>query len=180
MKAAEKLWNYEDYLKLEGEKRYEIIDGELVEMPAPGVRHQEILKRLARHFETVEKRGIGLYYFSPIDLVLSEKDVFQPDLVVVLKENYSIIQDRGIFGAPDLVVEVISPSTFKKDTEEKRELYAKSGVKEYWLVIPELKIIEVLTLRSGKYEVHSFACESGKVCSRLLEDLCIELEELFR
>ncbi|MEJ7555973.1 MAG: Uma2 family endonuclease, partial [Aquificaceae bacterium] len=66
MKTQDKVWTYEDYLSLEEEKRYEIIDGELFEMPAPSVRHQEILKRLVRFFQMVEDKKLGLYYFSPI------------------------------------------------------------------------------------------------------------------
>lgn len=176
---AEKLWTYEEYLKLEDEKRYEIIDGELLEMPTPSVKHQEILKRLSKFFEFIERVGMGKYYFSPLDVVLSERDVVQPDLVVVLKENYSIIQERGIFGSPDIVVEVVSSLSYKKDTEEKKKLYANCGVKEYWLVLPELKIMEVLSLEGNIYKVYSFACEQGKVCSKVVENFCIDLEEVF-
>ncbi len=181
MKTQEKLWSYEEYLKIEDEKRYEIIQGGLVEMPAPSVRHQEISGRLyVKFYHSVVDSSLGKVFYAPIDVVLSDKDVLQPDLVVVLKENLSIVQDKGVFGAPDLVVEVVSSLSYKRDTEEKKELYASYGVREYWLVLPELKIVEVLTLEEGKYKAFSFACEKGKACSKLIEGLCVELEELFQ
>ncbi len=180
MVVKEKPWTYEDYLQLEDEKRYEIINGELLEMPAPSLKHQEVLRNLSLMFvQHVMGKGIGKVYFSPVDVVLYEDVVFQPDLVVVFEENYSILKERGIFGSPDLVVEVVSPSTFKKDTEDKRKLYAKHGIKEYWLVFPEEKVVEVLVLKEGEYEVFSYAFEKGKVCSKLLEGFCINLEEVF-
>ncbi len=178
---AEKVWTYEDYLSLDEEKRYEIIDGELFEMPAPSVRHQEISGRLyVKLFNYIVESSLGIVLYAPIDVVLSEKDVLQPDLVVVLKENLSIVQERGIFGVPDLVVEIVSASSYKRDTEDKKRLYANYGVKEYWLVLPELRLIEVLTLEEGEYRAFSFACERGKVCSKLADGLCIDLEEVFR
>ncbi|QID33204.1 Uma2 family endonuclease [Pampinifervens florentissimum] len=178
---AEKVWTYEDYLSLDEEKRYEIIDGELFEMPAPSVRHQEISGRLyVKLFNYIVESSLGIVLYAPIDVVLSEKDVLQPDLVVVLKENLSIVQERGIFGVPDLVVEIVSASSYKRDTEDKKRLYANYGVKEYWLVLPELRLIEVLTLQEGEYRAFSFACERGKVCSKLADGLCIDLEEVFR
>ncbi len=181
MKTQDKVWTYEDYLSLEEEKRYEIIDGELFEMPAPSVRHQEISGRLyVKLFNHIVESSLGKVLYAPIDLVLSEKDLLQPDLVVVLKENLSIVQERGIFGVPDLVVEIVSASSYKRDTEDKKKLYASYGVKEYWLVLPELRLIEVLTLQEGEYRAFSFACERGKVCSKVVEGLCIDLEEVFR
>ncbi len=176
----EKPWTYEDYLQLEEEKGYEIINGELLEMPAPSLKHQKIAGKLYKLLSTfMESQRGGEVYISPVDVVLSEDVVFQPDLVVVFEENYSILKERGIFGSPDLVVEVVSPSTFKKDTEDKRKLYAKHGIKEYWLVFPEEKVVEVLVLKEGEYEVFSYAFEKGKVCSSVLEGFCINLEEVF-
>ena len=180
MAVKEKVWTYKDYLSLEEEKRYEIIDGELLEMPAPSLKHQKVIWNLAYVFRRYqEKKDCGDFYLAPVDVVLSEEHVVQPDLVFVSKDRLSIARDRGIFGSPDLVVEVVSPSTFKRDTEDKRKLYAKYGVKEYWLVFPEERVVEVLTLEGNEYEVFSYAFESGKVCSKLLEDFCLNLEEIF-
>ncbi len=180
MTIREKAWTYEDYLSLEEEKRYEIIDGELFEMPAPSLRHQKIVGTLYRLLsQHVEEKALGEVYISPVDAVLSPYHVVQPDIVLVLKENYHILKENSIHGSPDLVVEVVSPSTFKRDTEDKRKLYAKYGIKEYWLVFPEERVVEVLTLEGGEYGVFSHAFESGKVCSRLLEGFCLNLEGVF-
>lgn len=180
MTTKEKLWTYEEYLKLEDDKRYEVLEGELIEMPAPDRKHQEVCLELALKFASFfKKENTGKIYLAPFDVVLSEHTVLQPDLVVVLKDNLHMVEERGVFGAPNLVVEVVSPSTFKRDVEDKRRLYAKRGVKEYWLVFPEEKVIEVLTFEGQEYEVFSHAYEKGKVCSKLLEGFCMELEEVF-
>ena len=180
MKTAEKPWTYEDYLKLEDDRRYEVLEGELVEMPAPGKKHQEACLELAIKFASfLRKEDKGKLYLAPFYVVLSEHTVLQPDLVVVLKENLHIVEEKGIFGAPDLVVEIVSPSTFKRDVEDKRKLYARYGVKEFWLVLPEERVIEVLVLKGQEYEVFSHAYEKGKVCSKLLEGFCVALEEVF-
>ncbi len=180
MLVKEKAWTYEDYLSLEEEKRYEIINGELFEMPALILRHQKVIWNLAYVFRRYqEKKNRGDFYLAPVDVVLSQEHVVQPDLVFVSKDRLSIARDKGIFGAPDLVVEVVSPSTFKRDTEDKRRLYAKHGIKEYWLVFPEERVVEVLTLEGNEYEVFSHAFEKGEVCSKLLEGLFLNLEEIF-
>ncbi len=176
----EKPWTYEDYLQLEDEKRYEIINGELLEMPAPSLKHQKVIWNLAYAFRRFqEATNCGDFYLAPVDVVLSDENIVQPDIVYISKDRLSIAKDRGIFDSPDLVVEVVSPSTFKKDTEDKRKLYAKHGIKEYWLVFPEEKVVEVLVLKEGGYEVFSYAFEKGKVCSSILEGFCINLEEIF-
>ncbi|QWK13064.1 MAG: Uma2 family endonuclease [Aquificota bacterium] len=178
MKAT--LFTYQDYLNLEEDKRYEVLEGELIEMPAPSTVHQKIIWKLSRFFMVYqEEKGLGDFYLSPVDVILAEDVVVQPDIVFISKDRLDIVKDKGIFGAPDLVVEVVSPSTFKKDTEDKRRIYAQFGIKEFWLVFPEERGIEVLELKNGVYEVVSYAFEKGKVCSKILEGLCIELEEVF-
>jgi len=178
MKAT--LFTYQDYLNLEEDKRYEVLEGELIEMPAPSTIHQRIVGNLYHSFRSYQKeKGPGDFYLSPVDVILAEDVVVQPDIVFVFKDRLDIVKDKGIFGAPDLVVEVVSPSTFKKDTEDKRRIYAQFGIKEFLLVFPEEKGIEVLELKGGVYEVVSYAFEKGKVCSKVLEGLCIELEEVF-
>lgn len=180
MNATEKLWTYEEYLKLEDEKRYEIIDGELFEMPAPSVKHQKVLWKLVKLFGQYENKvKTGLFLSAPVDVVLSESEVVQPDILYVSEERISIVEERAVRGAPDLVVEIVSPYSYKRDTEDKKRIYANHGVKEYWIVLPELKIIEVLTLEDKSYNVYSFACESGKACSKLLEGFCVKPEEVF-
>ena len=181
MATQTKVWTYEDYLKLEDDKRYEVIEGELLEMPAPSVKHQRLVKKLLKLLdEFVEKKSLGEVFVSPIDVILSETNVVQPDLVFVSKERSEIVQDKGIFGAPDLVVEVISPSTLKRDTEDKKKLYAKFGIKELWLIFPGEEAVEVFSLKGRDYGVCSFGYEKGEVRSCLLEGFGINLEELFK
>ncbi len=180
METQIKRWTYEDYLKLEDDKRYEIIDGELLEIPALTTTHQRIVGRLFRILsDFVERKNLGEVFISPVDVILSEDNVLQPNLVFVSNENKSIIKERGIFGAPDMVAEVISPSTLKRDTEDKKKIYARFGVKELWLIFPGERAIEVLTLKGKEYEVCSFGYEDGKVKSCLLEGFEINLKAIF-
>ena len=180
MKAEvkEKVWTYEDYLKLEDDNRYEVINGRLYEMPAPTPWHQKISARIFLIISKFLKEG-ELYY-SPIDVVLSEDMVLQPDIVYISKENLGIIGEKAIMGAPDLVVEIVSPSTTRRDTVVKKGIYEDFSVKEYWIVYPGEKAMEVWALNeSGKYELCSFAEKEGKVKSKVLEGLEIDLKEVF-
>ncbi len=182
MATLTRRWTYEDYLKLEDDKRYEVLEGELVEIPAPSVIHQRIVGRLFRKMSAfVEESDLGEVFISPVDVVLSEENVLQPDVVFVSKENSHIVKDKAILGAPDLVVEVISPSSFKRDTEDKRKIYARFGVKELWFVFPGERTVEVFSLKEGSYEVCSFDYEEGEVKSYLLEGFKVNLSrELFK
>ncbi|RMH05494.1 MAG: Uma2 family endonuclease [Aquificota bacterium] len=171
---------YQDYLKLPEEERYELIEGELLPMPSPTSKHQRVVLKLSVALHLfVEKHGLGLVYPAPFDVVLDEENVLQPDILFLSKENLSKLQERGIFGAPDLVVEVISPSTAKRDLEVKRSLYERYGVKELWFVFPEEQAVEVLFLEGGRYFLHDMKAQEGKACSRLLEGFCVELREVF-
>ncbi len=181
MSTVTRRWVYEDYLKLEGDKRYEIIGGELIEVPAPTTTHQRIVGKLFRLISNfVEDKALGEVFVSPVDVILSDENVVQPDIVFVSKGRKDIIRERGVFGAPDLVVEVISPSTLKRDTEDKKKLYSEHGVKELWLIFPCERAVEVFLLKEKDYEVCSFAYEKGKISSCLLKGLEINLEKLFK
>ena len=177
-----KVWTYEDYLRLTDDKRYEVINGRLYEMPAPTPLHQRILKRLLNILtgfaELKENRGEILP--SPIDVVLGDRYVLQPDIVFISKERLGIIGEKAIMGPPDLVVEIISPATIRRDTVVKKGIYEKFGVKEYWIVYPEEKAVEVWVLNDkGEYELFSVAEGEGKVKSKVLDGLEVELREVF-
>ncbi len=159
------------------ESRIELIDGEVYEMPAPSFLHQEILFRLAikvRNF--CEHKQVGIVVIAPIDVVFSRDIVLQPDIVYL--SDFSKVKDR-IYGVPDLVVEVASPSTLKRDITDKMKIYEKYGVKEYWIVFPSEKTIVVYQLTENGYELFSSAIEKGKVRSKVLEGFEINLEEVF-
>ncbi len=168
----------EEFFKLYPEEsRIELIEGEVYEMPAPSFLHQEVLFRLAikvRNF--CEHKQVGIVVIAPIDVVFSRDTVLQPDIVYV--SDLSKVKDR-IYGVPDLVVEVASPSTLKRDITDKMKIYEKYGVKEYWVVFPSEKTILVYQLTDNGYELFSSAIEKGKVRSKVLEGFEVNLEEVF-
>jgi Uma2 family endonuclease len=145
-----KVWTYDDLLQMpEDGKRYEIIDGELIEMSSPVVTHQRVLGRLFMMFsEQVQRSGQGEVLISPLDVIISPTRVVQPDLIVVRPDNREILRDH-IHGIPNLLVEILSPSNHKHDTVTKRRLYARNRVPEYWIVDPDAQTVEVLELVAG-------------------------------
>lgn len=137
---------YRDYAALpEDGPRCELIDGELVKMsPAPSVRHQKVVFLLARWLaEHVEARKLGLVLHAPLDVVLGDAEVLQPDIVYVSSAREGIVEDRGIVGAPDLCCEVLSPGTRERDLTVKRGLYTRYGVQELWYVDLEARRVEL-------------------------------------
>ncbi len=179
--TKEKVWTYGDYLKLDDDKRYEVIKGRLIEMPAPNFEHQEIsLNLVIKIWDFIKGREIGKLVYAPFDVILSENVVVQPDIVFISRENLKNIKEGRLFGSPDLVIEVVSPSTTRRDTVVKKGIYEEFGVKEYWIVYPDEKAIEVWVLgENGEYELYSFAEKGGKVKSKVLEGLEVDLKEVF-
>ncbi len=179
-------FTYEDYKSLpESEtKRYELLEGELVMVPSPTEYHQRIsgnLEFILRQF--VRERDLGRVYDAPLDVVLGEgeeREVVQPDIFFISKERSRIIAEEEIRGAPDLVVEIISPGTAERDRTYKKTLYARHGVREYWIVDPDAKTVEVFSLGERGFELIR-TYKSGEVLnSPLLEGLEVPLEEVFR
>ena len=174
-----KRWTYEEYCKLEDEQRYEVIDGELLMAPAPDTWHQDSSRRLFRILDRfVMANSLGELFYAPIDVVLSVEDTVQPDLVFVARANAGIIQRRAIVGVPDLLVELVSPASVRRDRYDKKALYARVGVKEYWIGDPANRALEILTLKHGTYELHCCAEEKGKLTSVLLPGLEFDLSEI--
>ena len=170
---------YEDYVKLPDDGRYEIIDGELYKMTAPTVRHQDILLNLGIIFKPhVRGNRIGKVYVAPIDVIFAEDAIVQPDLVFVSESRRHIIQDHAIVGAPDLVIEILSPSTAAHDRNRKADLYARYGVPEYWIVDTETETVEIRRLEDTSYgpvETHG----SGVVSTSLIPGLEVRLDDVF-
>ncbi len=180
-RPKKKVLTYEDYLRLEDERRYELINGRLEEMPAPSFEHQVISRDLEfLLWEYVRKRRIGQVVDAPFDVVLSEMVVVQPDIVFISDENLKNVKNGRLFGSPDLVVEVVSPTSYVRDRYEKFSLYERYGVKEYWIVYPELKAIEVWCLKDGKYVLHSIAAGNGEVESCVLKGFKVKVEEVMK
>ncbi|TVL99332.1 MAG: Uma2 family endonuclease [Candidatus Brocadia sp. WS118] len=185
--TEEKRWTYENYLHLTDGKRYEIVGGRLSMMvPAPEFNHQRIAMTLAVKFYLfVEKHGLGYVVDAPTDVILDEENVVQPDILFISRENKDVIRKNGVFGPPDLVVEIVSPSTQYRDVYEKKDLYARFRVKEYWIVNPYTRRIEVLSLNEqGIYILFSegYMDEGGNrvIKSAVLKDFTLDLGEVFR
>lgn len=147
-------FTYADYLELpEDGKRYEIIDGELLMNPSPLLIHQAIANELSFLLNRyLHEHPIGVLYQAPTDVVLSDEDVVIPDLIFIRNERKTILRNKNIQGAPDLVIEVLSDSTRKRDEIEKRKLYERFGVFEYWIVDPVVETIKIHRADpSGRY-----------------------------
>ena len=138
---------YDDYAAMDTDdlQRHEIMDGVHVVSPSPTVRHQRILMRLYRLLVgVVEDTGRGEVFIAPLDVELTQVDVVQPDLMVVLNLNADLIIPSRIKGAADLVAEILSPSNKAHDSARKRAAYERAGVREYWMVDPESQEVQVL------------------------------------
>ena len=159
-------------------QRYEIIGGELIVSPAPTVEHQRLLARLYLLFATFANRHhLGEVLFAPLDVVLFGHDRVQPDLIFIARDRLDIIGSARVEGAPDLVLEILSPSNHRHDQVRKAALYATAGVREYWLVDPEARAIAVFTLADRRFE--PVAQPAGTAASTLLPGLEVDVTALF-
>ena len=174
-------FTYEDYQHTPEDKRYELLDGELIMVPAPNLGHQRIGIRLGALLHGfVQERGLGEVFHAPCDVVLSNTDVVQPDLLFVSNERaHLLLGGDNVRGAPDLVVEIFSPSTAGRDRTLKRALYAKYGVKEYWLVDSDALTVTVLRLGEGAFEVEAIYGEGQTMISPTLTGFSVGLNEIF-
>lgn len=133
-------------------KRYELLDGVVEEMTAPNPKHQRVVGRLlVLLVRALQESGRGEVFLAPYDIVLDVHTVLQPDLVFIANENAGIVNDKNVRGAPDFVVEVLSPSTRRKDVLRKSRLYARAGVPWYWIVDPEIDRVEFMQRDGGDY-----------------------------
>lgn len=158
---------------------YQLIEGELIMTPAPNPGHQiisanifEKIRQFAKHF------GITLY--SPVDVYLDDENAFQPDIVFISKERQEIIKKDGIYGPPDLVIEILSPSTAHYDLKEKFRVYERSGVREYWIVEPEMNSVEIYSNEKEHFSLIAKAEGEGEVDSVLLKGFKLTLKEVFK
>jgi len=154
-KSTRQRWTYSEFARLpsEGSTRYEVIDGELVVTPAPTPRHQRIVVRLVSQLHVfTTAQGLGEVFPAPLDVLFAEGDYLEPDIVFVRSDRSTLISDRGVEGPPDLVVEILSPSTAARDRGVKLERYRLYGVPEYWVVDPDQRSIEVWDLAAGASE----------------------------
>ncbi|MEK7805601.1 MAG: Uma2 family endonuclease [Planctomycetota bacterium] len=171
---------YADYLKIDDNNRYEIFNGELLMVPAPSTDHQEISRNIGfLIWSFVKQKCLGKVFNAPVDVVFDDDEVFQPDIVFIKSENQHIIRKSAIKGIPDLIVEIVSPSSAFYDMVEKKEVYRKYGVKEYWLVFPDEKVIEIFILGKEGYVEFCKSKKKGMVKSNVLEGLEIDSKDVF-
>ena len=171
---------YQDYLNVDGDERYELIDGELILLPSPNTAHQLTSVALAsRIFMFAEERELGLVLHAPFDVLLSDTDVVQPDILFVSNERAHIRTPDNMRGAPDLVVEILSPSSASRDWREKFELYSKHGVKEYWIVDPANRVVWLMLLRGGALEIAGTYGIGDTVSSTVLAGFSVKVDDIF-
>ena len=180
-----KTYTYADYLTWQLDEFVELIKGKIVTMsPAPGTYHQNISGNLYGELYQYLKKKKCKVFSAPFDVRLIRnnndheiKTVVQPDICIVC--DPSILDDKGCNGAPDMIIEILSPNTRKKDVNEKFELYEESGVREYWIVGPLDQVVDVFLLENGKYRLLKKYSREESVKVNVLEDLVIDLKEIF-
>jgi Uma2 family endonuclease len=175
--AKETEWTWDRYLELPSDKRHEVIGGKLFAMSSPSVRHQRacgaLYSALFAHFRAASCQ----VFIAPLDVKLSERDVVQPDVLVVC--DPSKVKENHVEGPPDLVIEVLSPSSLRTDRMHKLRLYAEAGVKEYWIVEPHPPLVEVLLLDGATYRIHNTHLEVDTLASPSFSELKLDLSEIF-
>lgn len=168
----------DDYLALPEGERVELLRGRLVMMsPAPRPRHQFVGVQLCTHLNTIAANHGAIVLASPVDVQLDSKTILQPDVVYIRQERLRQIRDR-VYGAPDLVIEVLSPSTTTRDRVEKLDLYAQAGVPEYWIVDPASHVVEFHTLDGPTYRV--VANDKGEYQSPQFAEVQIDLTSFWQ
>jgi len=177
---AKDIYTLEDYFKLPQGAPYQLIGGKLIMNPSPIPYHQEISRKLSQKIGSfIERNHLGTLYYAPLDVVFGEKEVYQPDIIFISNENANIIGAKNIQGPPDAVIEILSPETAYYDLREKLRVFEKCGVKEYWIVDPGLKKIDIYENQENKFKIFSEAEGEGTVSSKVLEGLSISLIEIF-
>jgi Uma2 family endonuclease len=171
----------QDYRDLpEGGPRYQLVEGELIRALSPNLFHQEISRNIGHLLlNCLDLNPIGEVFHAPLDVYLNEKNVFQPDIFFVGRENLPILEKNGVHGEPDLIVEILSPSTLRLDLGPKKEVYAQAGVAEFWAVYPAERKVIVYDLRASAAEPAATWLEMDRFECRLFPRLQIEVAKFF-
>ena len=179
--SKSKPFTYQDYALLPDDGQlHQVIHGELIMTPSAITKHQKIVGKLyALMLMYVESNHLGEIYPAPLDVVLDDFNIVQPDILFISNKNNKIIGEKNIQGAPDLVVEILSPSTGYYDLVSKKDLYAHHGVKEYWIVDPKEQWIEIFENTGKGFITKIKVTEKGEVFSTVLTGLAINLEAIF-
>lgn len=169
---------YDDYASFHDGHRYELVNGKLELMsPSPSTIHQAISFEIQKRIADSCKEDV-LIFNAPIDVILSQKEVRQPDLVILRKSQLHLLSKRGIEGAPDIVVEILSPSTMNRDKLTKMKSYAYHGIPEYWIVDPISEVLELYHLHDEKYELLQSFSKLDPIVSSILPCAQFSMQEI--
>ena len=176
-----KKYTYDDYLKTPDDKRYELIEGELYMTPSPITNHQRISGRIEFELRKfVLENDCGEVFDAPYDVYFDDENVVQPDILFISKDRLNIIGDKNLQGAPDLVIEILSESNAYRDLIQKKKLYSNFGVKEYWIVVPGEKTIDINILKDKTYQLYKTLGEDDTIESQILKGFKMELKAIFK
>ncbi|MBK9013377.1 MAG: Uma2 family endonuclease [Saprospiraceae bacterium] len=186
MEIATKGLTYQEFKQLEFDDNdtswYELINGELVRKQSPTIRHQNISDNILIAMKTyARKKQLGKVFSAPLDTVLDDGNSYHPDVLFVNKDRYHTLDEKEgvVIGAPDLVVEILSKGTAIYDKGDKKDIYEKYGVREYWLVEPHNKSIEIYSFVEQRFKLVQYAEETGIVQSLVLQGFKIDLMKIF-
>lgn len=174
------IYTYEDYLKTSDGERYELIEAELIMNPSPVTYHQWISRKIEFELEKfVEEKKLGCVFDAPLDVYFDDTNLLQPDILFIAKSRLDIIGEKNIQGAPDITIEILSEATAYKDLVKKKKIYAKFGVKEYWIVDPVERTIELYTLKETAFVLMNSFAKNETFVSTLLHGFTMNLEKIF-
>lgn len=171
---------YEDYLKTPEDKRYELIEGELIMTPSPVPYHQWVSMNIGFTLNAfVKKNNIGRVFIAPCDVYLDDENVVQPDIFFISRERENIIGEKNVQGSPDIVIEILSESSTYMDMVKKKKIYARFGVREYWIVDPIEKTVEIYSNKEKTFSLERSYSQNDTLESPLITGLNIKLADVF-
>ncbi len=181
--TGQKKWTYDEIAAIKDDRLRELHDGRTILMPAPSLRHQKLYLRLLLTIQRwMDAGGQGLLYPQPVDLKIDQFNALIPDLIYYLTNDESAVESKNgnyLKGVPDLIVEVISPSSVKIDRVYKSETYAKMGVPFYWIIDPAGRVFQAFRLVEGEYRFNANLADEGEFAPAGLPGLIVPMEELF-
>ncbi len=181
MQDASVKFTYADLLTVpEDTNRYEIFEGELVVTPSPLRIHQVVVRNITYYFEEyLRNKKIGELYTAPFDVYFDDETVMQPDIMFVIHDRKHIIEDKRIVGAPDLIVEILSPRTEERDRGYKFRRYARENVREYWIIDPDKQTVEIFENTASGYRLSGTYKGNETIESLIFSGLSCKAADLF-
>lgn len=159
---------------------YELLNGEIVKYSAPESRHQIASANLHLMLGGyVKQKKIGKILYAPISVFLNEHNAPQPDLLFVSSKNKGIVQEKGVMGVPDLIIEIVSPGSIIRDRVQKKAIYEKAGIAEYWIVDPKYRAVEIYENTPSGFALFNAAEEEGKIKSKVLKGFEADIQDIF-